>query len=63
MRELPDGLDARPPHPHPLYVTIRDMGPDQIEILDELMKKQAVGQRARAGQMRAFWAANPACRS
>jgi hypothetical protein len=56
MKELPEGLDARPPQPHSLYVTIRDMAPGQIEILDELMKKQAVGQRARAAQMRAFWA-------
>jgi hypothetical protein len=56
MRELPKGLDARPPHPDSLYVTVRDMAPGQIEILDNLLKKQAVGQRARAAQMRAFWA-------
>jgi hypothetical protein len=55
MKELPRGLDARPPHPDSLYVTIRDMAPGQIETLDNLLKKQAVGQRARAAQMRAFW--------
>ena len=56
MKELPKGLDARPPHPHSLYVTVRDMAPGQIEILDNLLTKQAVGQRARASQMNAFWA-------
>jgi len=35
---------------------MRDMAPGQIEVLDNLLKKQAVGQRARAAQMRAFWA-------
>ena len=56
MHELPAGLDTRPQPPHPLYLTIREMATDQIEFLDELMKMQTVGQRARAAQLRAFWA-------
>jgi hypothetical protein len=55
MKELPKGLDARPPHPDPLYVTVRNMAAAQIDTLDNLLKKQAVGQRARAAQMHAFW--------
>jgi len=56
MQEMPDGLDATPSAPHPLYVTIRDMAPGQVETLDEMMKKQEADQRARTAQMRAFWA-------
>jgi hypothetical protein len=56
MRELPEGLDALPVYPHPLYMTIREMAAGQIELLDEMMKQQAIGQRARAAQLRAFWA-------
>ncbi len=56
MQELPEGLDATPSPPAPLYVGIRDMAPGQIEILDDLMKNQAVGQQVRTVQMRAFWA-------
>src|SRR5262249_23433909 len=55
MQEMPDGLDATPAVPHPLYVMIRDMAPGQVEILDEMMKKQEPDQRARTTQMRAFW--------
>jgi hypothetical protein len=56
MQEMPEGLDATPSAPHRLYETIRDMAPGQVEILDEMMKKQEADQRARTTQMRAFWA-------
>ncbi|MGH3156150.1 MAG: hypothetical protein ACRDNF_06195, partial [Streptosporangiaceae bacterium] len=56
MRELPERLEGWPTLPHHLYVTIRDTAAAQIELLDEIMKKQGVGQRARAAQLRAFWA-------
>ena len=56
MRELPEGLDSTPSHPHALYVAIRDMAAGQIEILDGLLKKQSADQRARALQMRGLWA-------
>ncbi len=56
MRELPNGLDSTPQRPSELYTTIRRIAADQIEALDELMKKQADDQRSRAGQMRGFWA-------
>jgi hypothetical protein len=56
MRELPEGLDAQPALPHPLYMTLRDTAAGQIELLDEILKQQTGGQRARASQLRAFWA-------
>ncbi len=56
MRELPNGLDSTPQRPSELYVTFRGIAADQIETLDDLMKKQADDQRSRAGQMRGFWA-------
>jgi hypothetical protein len=56
MKELPVGLDARPARPSELYSVIRDLAEGQIELLDDMLKKQAVGQRSRAGQMRGFWA-------
>jgi hypothetical protein len=56
MRELPAGLDARPARPSELYAVIRDLAEGQIELLDDMLKKQGAGQRSRAGQMRGFWA-------
>jgi hypothetical protein len=56
MRELPVGLDGRPLLPDALYVVLRDIAEGQIELLDDMMKKQAVGQRSRQAQMRGFWA-------
>ena len=56
MQELPEGLDTTASRPRPMYVTIRDMARGQIEILDEMMKKQEPHQRAQTTQMRAFWA-------
>jgi hypothetical protein len=35
---------------------IRDLAEGQIELLDDMIKKQQPGQRSRAAQMRAFWA-------
>ena len=57
MKELPLGLDSAPKLPSELYMTLRDIAEGQIELLDDMMKKQAVDQRSRAGQMRSFWAA------
>ncbi|MGH3165797.1 MAG: hypothetical protein ACRDN0_07865, partial [Trebonia sp.] len=56
FRELPAGLDSTPPPPYPLYMTLRDMAPQQIEAIDEMIKKQDEEQRARSSHMRAFWA-------
>lgn len=56
MRELPDGIDARPKPPDELYMVIRDLAEGQIELLDDMVKKQPAGQRSRATQMRGFWA-------
>ena len=56
MRELPAGLGGRPPLPNDLYVVLRDLAEGQVELLDDMMKKQAAGQRSRAAQMRSFWA-------
>jgi hypothetical protein len=56
MRELPEGIDGRPKLPHDLYMVIRDLAEGQIELLDDMMKEQATGQRSRAAQMRGFWA-------
>jgi hypothetical protein len=56
MRELPEGIDGRPKMPNDLYMVVRDLAEGQIELLDDMIKKQATGQRSRAAQMRAFWA-------
>jgi hypothetical protein len=57
MRELPAGIDGQPPQPSDLYLAIRNLATGQVELLDDLMKKQAAGQRSRYAQMRGFWAA------
>ena len=56
MRELPDGLDGTPQLPDHLYLVIRDLAEGQVECLDDMMARQAAGQRSRAAQMRGFWA-------
>ena len=56
MRELPEGIDGRPKLPRELYMVVRDLAEGQIELLDDMMKKQAAGHRSRAAQMRGFWA-------
>lgn len=56
MRELPAGLDARPALPDRLYQEIRDQAQGQLEILDDMIKKQPPNQGSRATQMRGFWA-------
>jgi hypothetical protein len=55
MRELPAGLSGRPRQPDHLYMIVRDLAEGQIEILDEMLKAQAVNQQSRAVQMRSFW--------
>jgi hypothetical protein len=35
---------------------IRDLAAGQVDLLDEMMKKQAAGQQSRYAQMRSFWA-------
>jgi Tubulin like len=55
MRELPAGLDGRPPLPSALYVVVRDLAEGQVELLDDVIKKQAEGQRSRYSQMCGFW--------
>jgi hypothetical protein len=56
LRELPEGLDARPASPDRLYLVVRDLAEGQIECLDDLMKEQEAGQRSRVTQMHEFWA-------
>jgi hypothetical protein len=56
MRELPVGLSGRPNLPDRLYQVVRDLAEGQIEVLDDMLKEQAVSQQSRAAQMRAFWA-------
>jgi hypothetical protein len=56
MRELPVGIDGRPQLPHGLYTVIRDLTAGQVELLEDMIKKQPAGQHSRAEQMRAFWA-------
>ncbi|HEX3966194.1 MAG TPA: tubulin-like doman-containing protein [Trebonia sp.] len=57
MRGLPRGLSGRPNPPDHLYQVVRDLAEGQIEVLDDLLKEQAVSQQSRAVQMRAFWMA------
>jgi hypothetical protein len=35
---------------------VRDLAEGQIELLDDMMKKQTANQQYRAVQMRSFWA-------
>ena len=56
MKELPEGLGGRPPLPDELYVVLRNLAEGQVELLDDMMKKQVAGQRSRHAQMRSFWA-------
>jgi hypothetical protein len=55
MRELPAGLSGRPKPPGHLYQLVLDLAAGQIEILNDMLKSQAVSQQSRAVQMRAFW--------
>jgi hypothetical protein len=55
MRELPVGIDGRPKLPQELYMVIRDLAEGQVELLDDMIKKQPAGQSSRATQVRAFW--------
>jgi hypothetical protein len=41
-------------HTSPLYVTIRNMAMEQVEVLDEVMRRQEAGQSVRVAQMRTF---------
>jgi Tubulin like len=57
MKELPEGLDATPKPPSPLYDMIRNMAPGQIEILDEMAARNTDDERrARIDVLHAFWA-------
>jgi hypothetical protein len=56
MRELPEGLGGRPSRPSSLYVGLRSIAEGQVELLDDLMMTQAIGQQSRYAQMRGFWA-------
>ena len=56
MEEVPNGLHGRPDMPHGLYVEVRDLKAGQIELLDDMIKKQPANQHSRAVQMRGFWA-------
>jgi hypothetical protein len=42
--------------PHALYVTVRAIASDQIELLDELLDKQEPDKGTMTALMRAFWA-------
>jgi hypothetical protein len=55
MAELPEGIDSRPRPPHPLYLGIRDLAGAQIELLDDIMDKQAAGRQSQTAQLRDFW--------
>jgi hypothetical protein len=56
MQEVPAGLRGRPERPDELYLVVRDLAEGQVELLDDMMKKQAANQQSRAVQMRSFWA-------
>ena len=56
MEEVPSGLRGRPEMPHDLYLVVRDLAEGQIELLDDMIKKQSAGHHSRATQMRGFWA-------
>jgi hypothetical protein len=57
MQEVPNGLRGRPERPHELYLTVRDLAQGQIDLLDDMIKKQPANHHSRAAQMRGFWAA------
>ncbi len=55
MRELPSGLNSRPQPPHELYSVIRKIAEEQIELLNDIIKRQPTGRPSRARLMRDFW--------
>jgi hypothetical protein len=56
MEEVPNGLLGRPEVPDDLYQLVRYLATEQIELLDDMIKKQSAKQQSRAAQMRGFWA-------
>lgn len=56
MQEAPAGLRGRPERPHDLYLVVRNLAEEQIELLGDMIKKQSANQQSRAPQMRSFWA-------
>ena len=56
MQEVPAGLRGRPERPHDLYLVVRNLAEEQIELLGDMIKKQSANQQSRAPQMRSFWA-------
>jgi hypothetical protein len=55
MQELPAGLRGRLEPPHELYLIVRDLADKQVEVLNDIMSRQAANQQSRAAQMRSFW--------
>jgi hypothetical protein len=55
MQEVPKGIEGTPSPPDELYTVILDLALGQVELLDDLMKKQEAGDRSRSAQMRGFW--------
>ena len=56
MREVPDGVGTHPKPPGDVYRLIRTLAPEQIAVIDRMLDGLHPSVRARALQMRAFWA-------
>jgi hypothetical protein len=56
MQEVPMGLRGRPDRPDELYLAVLNLAAGQVNLLDDMIKKQPANQHSRATQMRGFWA-------
>ncbi|GAA4232682.1 hypothetical protein GCM10022254_33230 [Actinomadura meridiana] len=56
MQEAPDGVGSMPKPPGDLYLVLRDMAEGQVRRLDEMLEELHSSSRARAKQLRDFWA-------
>ncbi|MFI0370816.1 tubulin-like doman-containing protein [Actinomadura sp. 1N219] len=56
MQEAPDGVGSLPKPPGDLYLVLRDMADGQIRRIDEMLTELHSSSRARARQLRDFWA-------
>jgi hypothetical protein len=56
MREVPDGVGTQPKPPDDVYRLVRTLAAEQITVIDRMLDGLHPSVRARAVQMRGFWA-------
>ncbi|TYK52533.1 tubulin-like doman-containing protein [Actinomadura decatromicini] len=56
MQEAPDGVGSMPKPPGDLYLVLREMAEGQLRRIDQMLDELHSSSRARAKQLRDFWA-------